>query len=162
MAERPFRLRVLDALTATLETIPDGNGGDMTGAVFRGRLIYGDQEPLPMISILEPPIPVEVLMKNGDIEHSTGLWELLIQGFVRDDPYNPTDPAHILMAEAKKALVAEKRRDRGNNAFGMKGRVVEVHIGQGTARPPDEVSDRGFFWLLLSLRLVENLADPYE
>lgn len=161
MSKIPFRLRVLKALTKTLEAVPDGNGGTMEGAVFRGRIVFGDNEPLPMISVLEPPIPLEALMRNGDNQKSTGNWELLVQGFVRDDPSNPTDPAHVLMADVKAALVFEKRRERGRNAFDLAGRVVEVHIGQGVARPADDVSDRGFFWLLLTLKLVEDLADPY-
>lgn len=161
MSLRPTRLRILDALTAALEAVPNGSGGDMTGAVFRGRLVFGDDEPLPMISVLEPPIPIEVLMSKGPNPNSTGRWELLIQGFVRDDPANPTDPAHILMAETKAVLVKEKRRDRGGNILGMNRNVVEMHIGQGTARPADDVSDRAFFWLLLTLQIVENLEDPY-
>lgn len=157
----PFRLRVLKALTEALEEV-EFLGETMAGKSFRGRLVYGDDEVLPMFSILEPPIPLDVLFSKGDKALSTGLWELLIQGFVPDDHENPTDPAHHLMALTKARLVQEKRRDKGSNILGMKGRVVEMFIGQGSVRPADEVSARAYFWLTLTLRLVENLEDAYE
>ncbi|MFC3724403.1 hypothetical protein [Neoaquamicrobium sediminum] len=138
------------------------DGGTMAGKSFRGRMLYSDDDPLPMLSVLEPPIPLDVLFSKGDNPNSTGMWELLVQGFVKDDPENPTDPAHHLMATTKARLVQEKRRDRGMNIFGMGGRVVEMFIGQGSVRPADDVSHRAFFWLTLTLRLVENLEDAYE
>lgn len=156
----PFRLRVLKALTKALEEV-EFDGVTMEGRTFRGQLVYGDDEPLPMYSILEPPIPLDVLFSKGDKAHSTGLWELLIQGFVPDDPTHPTDPAHYLMALTKARLVREKRRDRGNNILGMGGRVMEMFIGQGSVRPADEVSARAYFWLTLTLRMAENLEDAF-
>lgn len=158
--EDPFRLRVLKALSAALEEV-EFEGGTMVGKSFRGRVVYGDDDPLPMLSVLEPPIPLDVLFSKGDNTHSTGPWELLVQGFVKDDPQNPTDPAHHLMATTKARLVQEKRRDRGKNILGMEGRVVEMFIGQGSVRPADDISHRAFFWLTLTLRLAENLEDAY-
>lgn len=170
----PFRLRVMKALTATLEginptrTFTDETGAqkpydfDMRGKVFRGRLKYGAKDPIPMISILEAPIPQEPNVARGENTKSTGPWEILIQGFVDDDPVNPTDPAHLLMAAVKTVLVEEKRRDRGNNMFNLSNRVFEMHVGQGSVRPSDEVNDRAFFWLVLSLRVSEDLEKPYE
>ena len=66
------------------------------------------------------------------------------------------------MAEVKAVLVKNKRAERGNNILGMGGRVVEMTIGQGSVRPSDEASDKGFFWLTLTIRVVENLEEPYE
>lgn len=168
----PFRLRVLKAVTETLQTITpadgyvndlSGDGEDRSkGEVARGRLVFGDEEVLPLVSILEPPIPLEVILSRADNTNSSGDWELLIQGFVRDDPKNPSDPAHILMAEVKARLVREKKRDRGRNIFGLGGRVVEMYLGQGSVRPADETSSRCFFWLTLTLKLAEDLEQPYQ
>lgn len=160
----PFRLKVLKALTTVLQGITPANGyeHDMSKSVFRGRIKYGKNDPLPMISILEAPIPLEVIRTAREYEMSSGPWELLIQGFIDDDLDNPSDPAHHLMAEVKAVLVKNKRADRGNNILGMGGRVVEMTIGQGSVRPSDEASDKGFFWLTLTIRIVENLEEPYE
>lgn len=159
----PFRLRVLRALTVALENVNPDNGChfDLRGKVFRGRVRFGQSDPVPMVSILEAPIPAEVSQSRGENSNSTGPWELLIQGFADDDKKNPTDPAHHLMAEVKSVLVAEKVRDRGNNAFGMQNRVVQMWIGQGSVRPPDDASNEAFFWLTLTLRLAERLEEPY-
>lgn len=159
----PFRLRVLKALSTSIEGVNPTNGyqHDLRNAVFRGRIIFGPRDPLPMISILEAPIPLEVVRTRGENIKSTGPWELLIQGFVKDDHQNPTDPAHHLMAEVKSILVKEKRRDRGHNIFGLGARVAEMYIGQGSVRPPDEASDKAFFWLTLTLVIGEDLEDPY-
>lgn len=166
MSKEPFRLRVLKALTVTLEGVNPDNGyeHDMRKAVFRGRVRYGPKDPLPMLSILEAPIPLDVIQSRGANPNSSGPWELLIQGFVKDDSKNPSDPAHHLMAEVKAVLALEKlrRNDRQPDMFGLGGRVLEMQIGQGSVRPPDEVSDKAFFWLTLTLRIAETLDKPYE
>lgn len=165
----PFRLRVLKALTATLEGITPANGYDsnMAGRVFRGRTVYGEDDPLPMLSILEPPIPLETILATGNKTGSSGDWELLIQGFVEDDHQNPSDPAHKLMAEVKKVLVVEKERNRGQSIFGIgygrqKNGIVEMHIGQGAVRPADQSSSFTFFWLTLTLKLAEDQKNPFD
>jgi len=160
----PFRLKVLKGLTTSLEyiTVAHGFHNDLSGKVFRGRSVYGDDDPVPMVSILEPPIPLDAVFAQGQNPNSVGNWELLLQGFVKDDRKNPTDPAHHLMADVKKHLVFEKQRDRGNNIFGLGGRVTEIFIGQGSVRPPDTMSNKAFFWLILTLGLAEKLDNPYE
>lgn len=160
----PFRLRVTKAISATLEAVNPDNGFeyDLRGVVTRGRTRIGENEPVPMVTILEAPIPLEWKFRNGDNDHGSGNWELLVQGFVPDDKINPTDPAHRLMAEVKHVLIGEKRRDRGRNAFGLGGKVMEVFVGQGAVRPPEFASDKAFFWLTLTLKLAENLDNPYE
>jgi hypothetical protein len=164
----PFRLRVLRALTEVIEGVNPDNGyeNDLRGKVFRGRAVYDDNDPLPMVSIMEPPIPLEVMLSRESNPNSTGDWELLIQGFVPDDPANPSDPAHILMAEVKSVLAKEKKRDRGRNIFGIGygsggSAIVDMEIGQGSVRPGDDTSAYTFFWLTLTLKLSENLEDPY-
>lgn len=160
----PFRLRVLRNLTALIETVNPDNGfaHDMRRCVFRGRDTFGPQDPLPMISILEAPIPLETILSPNTNAGSSGDWELLIQGFVPDDPVNPTDPAHHLMAEVKAVLAGEKQKNRGRDMLDMGNRIMEMKVGQGSVRPADEASDKAFFWLTLTLKMGEDLLDPYK
>lgn len=160
----PFRLVVLRRLSKAIEEVNPENGYhfDLRSKVFRGRVRYDQTDPIPMVSILEAPIPAEVSQSRGDHHGSTGPWELLIQGFADDDRLNPSDPAHHLMAEVKSVLVKEKRRDRGNNILQMNGRVVEMYLGQGSVRPPEDVTTEAFFWLTLTLRLAEDIEEPYS
>lgn len=161
----PFRLAVQLSLTSSLEEITPANKFlfDLSGKVKRGRLTYDDDDPMPLISILEAPIPQDPAPSRGPNPNSTGLWELLIQGFIDDDPDNPTDPAHFLMAEVKRRLVAEKRRETEGrrDILGFKGKVDDLMIGQGAVRPSDPLVSKGFFWLTVWLKLVEDLNDPY-
>ncbi|MCQ4311690.1 hypothetical protein NAV33_07250 [Pseudomonas stutzeri] len=159
----PFRLRLLKALTAVLEEITPDNGYefDLTGKVFRGRDTFGESEPLPLVSILEAIEEQPQLSSPQAGKHSTGPWELLLQGFVEDDFNNPTDPAHRLMAEVKKRLIKERTRDRGEDIFGMDGLVTELRMSHGVVRPPDDISGKAYFWLRVTPVVVENLEDPY-
>lgn len=177
----PFRLRVMKALCASLEQITPTNGykHDLTGAVFRGRDLFGGDpenggDPIPMLSILEPPLPIDQITAPPIAQTSMGDWDLLVQGFVFDDLKNPCDPAYVLLADVKKRLAYEKARtiegSRGSSdPFGM-GRagngvcnsVKELVIGPGVVRPPgDGVSDKAYFWLTLTLKITEDIEQPF-
>lgn len=170
----PFRLEVQKRLADVLREITPANGYiyDFSGAegtddnkVFRGRAIYGDGDPIPMLSILESPIPLDQLPSPTGSGYNAGSWELMIQGFVEDDKDNPTDPAHVAMADVKKrlALEAKKVSARTDEAgpLGLLRHVTEITIGVGVVRPPDEISAKAYFWLLIVLDLVEDVTDPY-
>lgn len=183
MAEQyPFRLRVMRALTELLETIVEedsnsaatGYQNTLTGRVFRGRNIYGESDPLPMIAILETPIANDQVDSPPTSPHSTGDWDISIQGFCKDDKANPTDPAYILVADVVRCLAAEKRRlERGRtpgqpapallNVFTPNGKpgILSMQIGSPVCRPPDEVSGKAYFWLSVRLKLAEDLENPY-
>jgi hypothetical protein len=158
----PFRLKVLKALTAALEEISVAGGyqTDLAGRVYRGRIIFGERDPIPMVSILEVPLPLDQLVSPRDSKDLAGGWDLMIQGFVEDDFRNPTDPAHVLMADVKRRLAQEKRRVNDGTAFGMR-EISNIRIGPGVVRPPDEVSAKAYFWLSLVIDMVEDLADPF-
>lgn len=176
MHDDPFRLRVLKGLGLVLESISiaDGYKHDLIGRVFRGRDLFGgENDPIPMISILEPPLPIDQLEPPITASKSTGSWDLLLQGFVDDDPINPTDPAHVLMADVKRRLAIEKKRTLPNSAgqpdpLGMgfnggRGNVVtDIIIGPGVVRPPgDGVSNKAYFWLTLTLKIAEDIEQPF-
>lgn len=172
----PFRLRVQKAIVAALEEV-SVEGVIMTGRVFRGRLIFGEGDAVPMLSIIEPPLPNE--MRPSPLVSTTedGWWDIIVQGFVRDDRDNPTDPAHRAMAAVKQRLGQElKRKGTGGNArqpdpFGVNftengsirpNTVEQFKIGAGVVRPPEEaVSTKAYFWLTLRLKIVEDNSDPF-
>ncbi len=173
----PFRLRVQKSLTAALQQITVANGfkSDLAtfqtdddedqDRVFRGRTLFGDDDPLPMVSILEEPIAPENDLAPVAGTTGTGSYDLMVQGFVPDDIDNPTDPAHILLADVKKRLIDLKTDENRNDRvfrFGPKANtVVGVSFGNGVVRPADEVSAVAYFWLRVSLELAEDHLNPF-
>ena len=179
----PFKLRVLRAVTATLKTITPANGyfydlSDDTDPdalhptrVFRGRAWFGDNDPIPMLSVLEGVNPAdEVAEPQRTNPKAAYEWPILIQGFVNDDPVHPTDPAYLLMADVRRRLAVERERkipgsQSQSDPFGMgaagPNRVVALDIGPGVVRPADDVSARAYFWLLITLTIVDDASQPY-
>lgn len=163
----PVRLQALKNLTEVLEgiSIADGYQHNMVGSVFRGRGVYGDETPLPALSILEAPIPMDQLPSAKDNTAQSGPWELVVQGWVKDDRANPTDPAHVLMADVKRMLALERRKaDWDDPEFGILGlgrTVTAMYIGAGVVRPPEEISAKAYFWLTITLDMAEDMAEPY-
>lgn len=163
----PLRLEVQKRLSAALEEITPANGYvfDFSGRVFRGRAAFGEGDPLPMLSILEVPIPLDQLPPPQPSALSSGGWELMVQGFAEDDRRNPTDPAHVMLADVKRRLVQEKRKldwkKPEDGPFGLGRFVTNILMGPGVVRPPDELSAKAYFWLTVQLDLAEDLDDPY-
>jgi hypothetical protein len=167
-SDRPFRLRVLDGVTNTLKSITIANGYkfDLADSVFRGRLIFGDNDPVPLVAVNEAPLPESPTPARPASGTWEGPWELMIQGWVDDDNLNPTDPAHFLMADVRRALAKERREQlrpgRGNNMFGMGGRVIDFQIGASLVRPAEEhVNELANFILSVTLQIAEDMNDPY-
>jgi hypothetical protein len=161
---RPFRLRVLDAITAALEAVStdDGYTVNLADSVFRGRAVYGENDPLPMVSIIEDPRAVEQMMLPGESPGGTGTWTLLIQGWVEDDLVHPTDPAYFLAADVARALVRTRLDRRNLLGLGYKAPcVTEIRLGEPVVRPPDEISTKAYFWIPLILSLAENHEQPF-
>ena len=164
----PIRLEVLKRMTSALEEIVPANGyvHDLAGRVFRGRGVYGDETPLPALSILEAPIPLDQLPSAKDNQNLAGQWELVVQGWVADNRKNPTDPAQVLLADVKKRLAIERKRvdwDKPEQGiFGLGRSVTALYIGAGVVRPPEEISAKAYFWLTITLDIAEDMAEPYE
>lgn len=188
----PFKLRILKGLTDALKEITVANGYetdladlvtyedpmadplveiDREGSVFRGRAWFGDSDSLPMVSVLEGVSPADEVAEPP-IETATSEtdWPILIQGFVNDDPVNPTDPAYVLLADVRRRLAIEKKRklfaaDKSSNhdvfGLGLGSRLLIQSIGSGVVRPADDVSSKAYFWLTLVLRIVDKAENPY-
>jgi len=183
MPDLPFRTRVKMALTDALAEITPAAGyitdlsptvhddGQPMRRVTRGRAFFGDGDPLPMVAILERPDPS---MEAGDPPQGarvhTSLWELLVQGFARDEGEDPTDEADALLADVKRRLAVERERRAVNGRFpdplGLgdrhaKNRVEELSFGTGVVRPADEISAKAYFWLGVRLKLIEDPLFPF-
>lgn len=166
--DNPIRLEALKRMTAVLEGITVANGylHDLAGHVHRGRGVYGDETPVPCLSILEAPIPLDQLPSAKDNVAQTGPWELVVQGWVKDDRVNPTDPAHVLLADVKRCLARERLKtdwdDPADGIFGLGRFVTALYIGPGVVRPPEEISAKAYFWLTVTLDIAEDMTKPYE
>ena len=160
----PFRLRVLKALTAELEKITPANGFhyDITGKVRRGIDRFSYNSPVPMVSILESISERENLQPQRGGATKAVPWEILIQGWAEDDPDNPTDPAHYLLADVRQRLAEISLRRHGYYILDMAGGVDSIHTSTGVVRPADEVSDKAYFWLQVTLNIIEDTSDPYD
>lgn len=163
----PFRLRVQKALVAALEQVSgEGLGSvDFTGRVYRGRDIFGNSDAVPMISILESIVERDNLSPPPAGSSTRTVWELLVQGWTKDDEDHPTDPAQHLLARVKKRLTEVRREHddgQGNyNILGMGPRIDDLRFSTGVVRPADDISAKAYFWLKLEVHMVENLLDPY-
>lgn len=160
-----YRLTVLKRLTAHLRGITRANGYDYDliepRSVCRGRLLFGDDDPLPLLSILEGT--------RGDIGSFAGHgerkehWPLTIQGWVADDVDNPTDPAYGLLDAVERHM---QRLIKVSSVNGVElypdeyllGRsVADIQVSPGIVRPPMEgVSSRAFFYLPVRVTLVNQ------
>lgn len=174
----PFRLQILKRLSAILAEIDGPNETyhydlrpyavgledgtqKMQRRVFRGRVIFGDTDPLPMVSILEVPLPPEQTPSSPDNPSQFGDWDLMLQGFVDDDPEDPTDPAQYLLADVKRRLAQERHNVYEGGILGFPA-ITKLSLGVGVVRPPDEISAKAYFWLPVTISMVEDLSDPYD
>ncbi len=162
------QLDILKALTAHLEGAVTVDGEPLTKRVYRGRLTFGSEMPLPSISILEAPRPEDGFTADEEQVQRSEDWVLLIQGWVRDDDRNPTDPAYNLKAtiEQRLSLLVATNPSTGQpvdpDAFMLGGRVTKIVIAPGLVRPPDaQVSAKAFFYLPLIIGLAVDIRSPF-
>lgn len=170
----PFRLKIIIAICDIIKTITPGNGYQMDLAdephdvkhVVRGKLFLGDDEPNYIVSVLEPPTAVEPQKSGVDNQKRANEWDILIQGWAKNDDDNePGDLAYVLAADVMKALSAEvKKTQTGRpgapNMLGMGSKITEMRIGTPVTRPTEDVTDYAVFYLILTLKIVEDMASP--
>lgn len=169
MSNVPFRLLIQQKLAEILDGITSTGkySYNLEGRVFRGRNIFGDNDPIPLVSILEAPLPDEPRGMPAGGGHRLIDYDLYIQGWVDDDKDNPTDPAFYLASDVIKALSNERRKGSGNgvapNLLGLGRRVVDIKIKDYTVRPAEEfASSYANFMLMVTLQIAEDLFDPYK
>lgn len=172
-----YRLTVMKRLCDHLGQITVANGFefDLEGAIYRGRMAFGDSDRLPMLSIVEaqqPGVGLDVGTHNS--ERRTD-WPLIVQGWVKNDKENPSDPAYQLMAAVETQLykIIETDKNTGDGKYpelyllgsgGQRGKylIADLRYGPGVVSPPrDQVSTQAFFFMPVIIRLAEKVGQPY-
>lgn len=157
------RLRILKALTSQLETVMIANGYqfDLAGKVYRGRAGFGDETPTPWVGLFE--LRPEDIIRAGETVNKDE-WYVGLQGAVDVDEVHPTDPAHNLMADVKKALgkiVTQSPHQRNPNyMFG--GLLSDLRMDGGMTFVPKEEMSTAAFAMKLTLVIAEDLENPYD
>lgn len=178
VVREPYRLVILKRLCAHLEEITVANGFDfdLDDSVFRGRMEFGAETPVPMLSIVESTKPDSgEYVGNVDKERKVA-WPLFVQGWVKNDQKNPSDPAYWLMAAVEhqlgKLIALNNKGDplypeiyllgAGDGIKARKNLIVGLEYGPGVVSPPrDQVSSQAFFFLPIWITFVEKLGQPY-
>ena len=165
-----YRLDVLKRLTVHLKGITPANGYEYdlspdsafpSGKVFRGRVLFGVNDPVPLVSILEAPRPDQGKFAGENGYQRSESWPLLVQGWAADDEENPTDPAYALMDAVENRLSRLIAQDATSGAEiypdeYLLGRTIgSLVVLPGVVRPPmAEMSSKAFFYLPILVGLV--------
>lgn len=164
------QLVILKRLTVLLEgvTIANGYDYDLTGKVFRGKMVFGAQEATPFVSILEFPRPDTAPIEGGT-ERLKRLeeWELQIQGWTKTTQANPTDDLYGL----KGAIEHRLARMSAVNQVGSPlypddyrlGRIIDrARIGPGVVRAATpQTAGTEALYLPLIIHYTTDVADPW-
>ena len=164
MATAPLQITILEAIRAALGEIVAGPEYHFTipaANVFIGRAQFDDSDPLPLISILEVPIPPEQLeLSRGGPNVLAGRWELFVQGFIKDGPKASrflTQDAYRLKQDVLTRLLKEREKldvvGQPEGLFGVRN-IEDINVGRGVVRPDDERSGVCFFWTPLTINLI--------
>lgn len=164
----PKRLEILKRLTTQLNriTIENGYSHDVSGKVWRGRNTFGDNDEVPMLSILESP-RADLGFFAGDSNNARQEdWVLLIQGWGMDDPLHPTDPGYYLAADVEKCLseimmLGKNGRPENAAVYRLGDLISDFEMSPPVVRPPDDLSSKAYFYMPVRLKIAVNLADPY-
>lgn len=175
-----YRLNVLKKLTAHLELMnpDDGFSGAVAGLdlrtkVHRGRLLFGDNDPVPMLSIVEFPRPGAGTYADNEETTRSAEWPLVLQGWCENDTQNPSDPAYNLMADVVQQLSKINVKDSAYYLLGKPDpsdplaavrnyNIAGIRLGPGVVRPPEgQLSTHAFFYLPIWVKLAEISNKPY-
>jgi hypothetical protein len=161
MPVKSHRQKILEAVTALLEDITVANGYDHNVTVMRGRgrLDDNDLKQLPVVTILEAP-KTEGLASPHRGPTRQCAWELFLTGFTAYESAHPTDNPHALLRDVKLALGRTRKESDANYLLGGQLKVVEITVGGGICRPPDDQHITSNIILPLTITFDENLEAP--
>lgn len=167
-----IQLQIQKAICNHLMGITPANGYDfdLSASVFRGRGLFGTSDPLPMLSLLESTQPPTGPVAGHNNIEQYNEWLLLLQGFVDDDPANPTDPAYVLKAVVHERLsqIIAMNTNPGRpdkpaypDVYMLGGLIGDMTISPGIVRPPEQgVSSKAYFYLPLLVKYAFNASRP--
>lgn len=162
----PIRLQILKLLTTHLAGVTPANGfvSDLSapGAVSRGRHLHGENDPTPMVAILENPRLNDSFRAGEQNAQRYDSLSLLVQGWVKSDSEHPTDPAYQVAEDVELRLGEIIATDRQGDPLipqaYLLGRLIgSMTIGNYSVRPPSEqTSNKAFFYLTLEISLANE------
>lgn len=164
------QLVIMQRLTTLLEgiTVANGYAMDIKG-VYRGKTVFGANEPTPFVSILESlrpdPNPLTAGYEKAIRDEE---WELLLQGWTTASQAFPIDALYNLKAAMEHRLARIiTMTDQGSPAFPddyRLGRILTgAYIGPGVVRAATPQTG-GTEALYLPLRVCykANPLDPWD
>ena len=158
------RLLLLKSLCNYLLTeIKTANGYNFDlAAAYRGKKNFGKEVKLPAIVVLENFNPDRLPVTIGGVVGTKHKYDqiYLINGWAEGgDVEQEEDSAHLLMGDVKQAL-GKLLVPRNQSGF-FDGLANTLSIEPGVVRPPDEQSEKAYFWMRIRLEVVEKVGDPY-
>ena len=158
------RLLLLKSLCNYLLTeITTANGYNFDlAAAYRGKKNFGKEVKLPAIAVLENFNPDRLPETIGGVVGTKHKYDqiYLINGWAEGgDVEQEEDSAHLLMGDVKQAL-GKLLVPRNQSGF-FDGLANTLSIEPGVVRPPDEQSEKAYFWMRIRLEVVEKVGDPY-
>lgn len=173
----PLRVKILNAVVEAIKEVRPDRGyynslaPDEIGRerVVRGRIAIGNDEPLPFVTVIEPPLAVDQMNSRRQPDNTSriGEWDILVQGWAEDDE-TPGDQAYLLCSEVCQRLAMEKQRpDAGPgrrdayNFFGLGRAIYEYSIGSPVVRPSETVTGQSVFYVILTVKIREDVARPF-
>lgn len=164
MADHP-KLAALKKLTTLLEgiTIADGYHVDLAGKVFRGRMLFGDDDPETMVSFIEQPVQDygELVGANQARTYEFGV---ILQGFTTDDPLNPSDVMYDMSQDIEKrfAMISEQAKNGAPvypGIYLLDNTINSFKFSPGIVRPPDgNVSKRALLYMPIRIGLATRVG----
>lgn len=133
--------------------------------VRRDKRNFGKEMKLPGIAVLENFNPDRLPETIGGFVGQKHKYDqiYLLNGWADDTNLGPgdseTDAAQRLMGDVKMAL--GKLITPRNQVGFFDGLANTLSIEPGVVRPPDEQSDKAYFWMRVRMELVEKVGDPY-
>ena len=179
----PKQLRILKMLTEHLEGINPGNDNpatnapftfDLQGKIVRGLAVLPVDEAEDKLSILEFPRQEFYVSADDEKLQRQEQWQLMVQGWPKNDPENPGDPAYAMKAEVEVRLsmiAAQKPNGRGPvypnlymlpDPLSGEKQIMSLTIAPGVVRPPEDAASRlAMFYIPLIIGLRVDLTNPY-
>lgn len=162
--KRLLLIKAICAYLAAEVTVANGYNFNLA-MVRRDKRNFGKEMKLPGVAVLENFNPDRLPEAIGGFVGQKHKYDqvYLLNGWADDSALqegdSETDPAHRLMGDVKKAL-GKLITPRNQTGF-FDGLANTLSIEPGVVRPPDEQSDKSYFWMRIRLEIVEKVGDPY-
>lgn len=160
----PKQLRILRKLSALLEATSGYEGIKC----WRGKSVLTAKETEDTLSILEAPRPIVGSPADEHGVQRSEVWTLLVQGWPKDNPDEPSAPAYWMKAAVEQQLslviaTLPSGALRKDPVYLLGGDINSLTIGQGVVRPAGEeaASRLAMFYLPLIVGITTDVRNPW-